>query len=57
MSLLMVDAIAPGATTTVTYTFKMPSGMSGMDMTQKMEFACHQPGHYEAGMSLPVIVK
>ena len=45
------DDLQPGQTATVDYTFKQayPEGT--------MEFACHLPGHYEAGMKLPIIVK
>ncbi len=40
-----------GATKTLDYTFTQaaPAG--------KLEFACHLPGHYEAGMHLPIVVK
>ena len=51
MALYMFDNVAPGETKTFDYTFK-PS-MVG----QHFEFACHLPGHYEAGMRLPIIVK
>src|SRR6266702_2044486 len=39
-----------GQTKTVDYTFQA-SALKG-----KWEFACHEPGHYEAGMKLPVTV-
>ena len=40
-----------GGTKTVDYTFTQaaPAGT--------LEFACHLPGHYEAGMHLPIVVK
>ena len=40
-----------GGTKTVDYTFTSaaPQGT--------LEFACHIPGHYEAGMHLPIVVK
>jgi uncharacterized cupredoxin-like copper-binding protein len=43
--------INPGETKTFDYTFKQayPSG--------KLEFACHLPGHYDAGMHTPIVVK
>jgi uncharacterized cupredoxin-like copper-binding protein len=39
-----------GATATLDYTFTKayPQG--------QMEFACHLPGHYEAGMHVPIVV-
>ncbi len=39
-----------GQTKTVDYTFKA-SALNGT-----WEFACHEPGHYEAGMKLPVTI-
>ncbi|MEO6891131.1 MAG: hypothetical protein ABI456_16840 [Ktedonobacteraceae bacterium] len=50
MALTMIDTIAPGETKTLDYTFA--SSTSG----QNFEFACHLPGHYEAGMKLPIAV-
>ena len=44
------DQLPPGAKVTVDYAF--PSGVSG-----PLEFACHLPGHYEAGMRLDISVK
>ena len=43
--------LKPGATATldVTFTKAAPAGT--------LEFACHLPGHYEAGMKLPIVVK
>jgi uncharacterized cupredoxin-like copper-binding protein len=45
------NGMAPGATQTFDYTFKQayPAG--------KLEIACHLPGHYDAGMHLPIVVK
>jgi len=45
------DQLAPGATATLDYTFTKayPEG--------SLEFACHLPGHYDAGMHLPIVVK
>jgi uncharacterized cupredoxin-like copper-binding protein len=44
------QGLAPGATQTVDYTFKSaPAGT--------LEFACHLPGHYDAGMHTPIVVK
>lgn len=50
VALHMIDTIGPGETQTFEYTFA--SSMMG----QNFEFACHLPGHYEAGMRLPVTV-
>ncbi|MSQ08743.1 MAG: hypothetical protein EXR57_01145 [Dehalococcoidia bacterium] len=44
------EQLPPGASVTVEYTF--PSGTSG-----PLEFACHVPGHYEAGMRLDISLK
>ena len=42
--------LAAGATKTLDYTFtQAPAG--------GLEFACHLPGHYEAGMHTPITVK
>jgi uncharacterized cupredoxin-like copper-binding protein len=45
------DQLTPGTTKTVDYTFTKayPAGA--------LEFACHTPGHYEAGMHLPIVVQ
>lgn len=52
-ALAMVEAsdLPVGATASFDYTFTeaAPDGT--------LEFACHTPGHYEAGMKLPIIVK
>jgi len=53
MALAMIsgDELPPGATKTLDYTFTQaaPAG--------KLEFACHLPAHYEAGMHLSIIVQ
>ena len=49
-ALHMIDNVAPGETQAFDYTFA--SSMMG----QSFEFACHLPGHYEAGMRLPMMV-
>lgn len=50
MALYMFNNVAPGETKTFDFTF--PSSLAG----QNLEFACHFPGHYEAGMRLPLTV-
>jgi uncharacterized cupredoxin-like copper-binding protein len=45
------DKLPPGATYTLVYTF--PQSVVGADL----EIACHTPGHYEAGMRIPIVVK
>lgn len=49
-ALFMVDEdeLPPGATVTREFTFTQ---------TGDFEFACHVPGHYEAGMLLPITVQ
>jgi uncharacterized cupredoxin-like copper-binding protein len=44
------DQLNPGATATLDYTFTKayPAGT--------LEFACHLPGHYEAGMHTGIVV-
>lgn len=49
-ALAMIDSVAPGETKTLDFTFASPA--SG----QNFEFACRLPGHYEAGMKLPILV-
>jgi len=53
MAFAMVEAadLQPGKTAAFDYTFTEPAP-SGT-----IEFACHTPGHYEAGMKLPITVK
>ena len=50
MALAKIKNIAPGQTVTLDYTF--PSSAAG----SHPEFACYQPGHYEAGMKRGVTV-
>ena len=45
------DELPPGATYTLSYTF--PESAVGT----ALEIACHTPGHYEAGMRLPITVE
>jgi len=49
--MIEADELTPGATKSFDYTFNetAPAGT--------LEFACHIPGHYEAGMNLPITVK
>lgn len=49
--MISADELTPGATKSFDYTFTEPTS------TGTLEFACHTPGHYEAGMKLPVTVK
>ena len=53
MALVMIEAdkMTPGTTISFDHTFTEPAPAGSL------EFACHTPGHYEAGMSLPVMVK
>ncbi len=53
MALAMVEAneLQPGKTASFDYTFTEPAPAG------TIEFACHTPGHYEAGMELPITVK
>jgi uncharacterized cupredoxin-like copper-binding protein len=48
--LYMFDNVAPGETKTFDYTLNQST------VGQNFEFACSLPGHYEAGMRLPIIV-
>ena len=50
MSLADVGAIVPGQVRTLDYT--IPASVAG----SQLQFACHYPGHYQAGMSLNVTV-
>ena len=64
MSLAMLDSIAPGETETITVKFPQANisgmnpmpGMGAHPTPQTLEFSCHLPGHYEAGMQLPLTV-
>lgn len=53
MALAMIPAseLSAGKTSSFDYTFiqAAPNGT--------LEFSCHTPGHYEAGMKLPIVVK
>ncbi|HVU68469.1 MAG TPA: hypothetical protein VHD63_15125 [Ktedonobacteraceae bacterium] len=51
LSLADVMQIAPGQTRTLDYTF--PRSTAGTHL----QFACHYPGHYEAGMSLNILIR
>ena len=53
MALAMISAskLPPGASASIDYTFTESAAVS------VLEFACHTPGHYEANMKLPIIVK
>lgn len=52
-ALAMIEAsdMPAGTTATFDYTFTeaAPDGA--------LEFACHRPGHYEAGMKCPIVVE
>jgi uncharacterized cupredoxin-like copper-binding protein len=52
-ALIEVDEtdLPPGATYALVYTF--PESAVGTDL----EIACHTPGHYEAGMRMPIKVR
>jgi uncharacterized cupredoxin-like copper-binding protein len=51
LAMIEEDELLPGVTKSLEYTFTetAPSGT--------LEFACHTPGHYEAGMKLPITVR
>ena len=53
MALVMIEAsdLPAGATASFDYTFT-ESAAAG-----SLELACHTPGHYEAGMKLPITVQ
>jgi uncharacterized cupredoxin-like copper-binding protein len=51
MALASIDAIAPGETKTLDYTFPSSSANS------HPELVCYLPGHYEAGMKQDVTIK
>ncbi len=42
--------LQPGATATLDYTFSQAYSQGAL------ELACHLPGHYEAGMHIPIVV-
>ncbi len=45
------QGIAPGTTQTFDYTFTKPAAAG------TLELSCHLPGHYDAGMHTPIVVK
>lgn len=45
------EDLVPGATVSFDYTF------TEKDLNGPLELACHVPGHYEAGMKLPITVE
>ncbi len=51
-ALAVIDAadLPPGTNKTIDLTFSKPYSAS------EMELACHTPGHYEAGMKVPIMV-
>lgn len=51
LAMIPASDLFAGATATLDYTFTeaTPDGT--------LEFACHTPGHYEANMKLPIVVK
>lgn len=53
MALTMIeeDDLPAGATKTIEVMFPEPAPEG------TLEFACHVPGHYEAGMRLPIVVR
>lgn len=46
-----VSDLPPGATQTLDYIFTTPAPQG------TLELACYVPGHYEAGMKLPIVVR
>ncbi len=50
LGMIEEDDMPAGATGTLDLTFTEPAEAG------KLEFACHVPGHYEAGMKLPITV-
>lgn len=51
LALIEEDDLPPGATASVDVTFTEPAPPG------TLEFACHTPGHYEAGMKLAITVE
>ena len=45
------EELLPGTTKSFDYTFTEPAPAG------QLEFSCHVPGHYEAGMKLPITVQ
>ena len=50
LAMIEEDELPPGTTQTLDITF------TEEDAAVSLEFACHVPGHYEAGMKLPITV-
>jgi uncharacterized cupredoxin-like copper-binding protein len=50
LGMIEEDDMPAGATETMDVTFTKPAAAG------ELEFACHVPGHYEAGMRLPITV-
>jgi len=52
-ALVMLEAseLTPGKTASFDYTFTEPASAGSL------EFACHTPSHYEAGMKLPITIE
>lgn len=48
---IAADQLPPGASVTVDYVFSQPASLGSL------EFACYVPGHYEAGMFVPIGVE
>jgi uncharacterized cupredoxin-like copper-binding protein len=51
LAVIEEDDLPPGATVSVDVTFDEPAPAG------TLELACHTPGHYEAGMHLPITVE
>lgn len=51
LAIVPAEDLTPGTTKSFDHSFT-ESASAG-----RLEFACHTPGHYEAGMKLPIIVK
>lgn len=50
LAVIKAEDLPPGATKSVDVTFTKPYAAN------EIEFACHTPGHYEAGMHVPITV-
>ncbi|MCC7165581.1 MAG: hypothetical protein IT331_24000 [Anaerolineae bacterium] len=50
LAVIKADDLPPGATKSVDVTFSKPMSSA------EIELACHTPGHYEAGMQVPITV-
>jgi uncharacterized cupredoxin-like copper-binding protein len=48
LAMIPADDLPPGATRTIEVTFTAPAG------TGAFELVCAVPGHYDAGMELPI---